>query len=145
MAAENACARRSLPDSYARHRGKKLRARAEFVEQLHTRPLYYCVSWSVVPSQSRAAKRSKQSRLNAPALSSLIQMAVAGRYRAIGFCNLTSETDFVIIEWTSAAYLLINSIQETMLERVRRWLRWRILSSPTIKRCGRRRSDKLRR
>jgi len=98
------------------HRGKKLRARREFVEQLHTN---HCITVFPESVVHRIIGREKVEAVEIERAGAIkpFQMAVQGVIVRIGFAP-NSELFRDQLELDERGYLLINSIQETMLENV---------------------------
>jgi len=98
------------------HRGKKLRARREFVEQLLTN---HCITVFPESVVHRIIGREKVEAVEIERAGAIkpFQMAVQGVIVRIGFAP-NSELFRDQLELDERGYLLINSIQETMLENV---------------------------
>ena len=98
------------------HRGKKLRARREFAEQLHTNHCITVFSESVVHRiighESVEAVEIERAGAIKP-----FQMAVQGVIVRIGF-EPNSELFRDQLKMDKDGYVLINGLQETMLENI---------------------------
>ena len=98
------------------HRGKKLRARREFAEQLHTNHCITVFPESVVHriigrEQIEAVEIERSGAIKP------FQMAVQGVIVRIGFAP-NSELFREQLKMDESGYVLINGVQETMLENV---------------------------
>jgi thioredoxin reductase (NADPH) len=98
------------------HRGKKLRARREFAEQLHTN---HCITvfpesvvHRIIGREHIEAVEIERSGAIKP-----FQMAVQGVIVRIGFAP-NSELFREQLKMDEGGYVLINGVQETMLENV---------------------------
>ena len=98
------------------HRGRKLRARREFTEQLHTNHRITVFSESVV---HRIIGREKVEAVEIERAGAIkpFQMAVQGVILRIGFAPNT-ELFRDQLELDERGYVLINGVQETSLENV---------------------------
>ncbi len=98
------------------HRGRKLRARREFTEQLHTNHRITVFSESVV---HRIIGREKVEAVEIERAGAIkpFQMAVQGVIVRIGFAPNT-ELFRDQLELDERGYVLINGVQETSLENV---------------------------
>ena len=116
-AAENALSFAEIcPTVTLVHRGKKLRARAEFTEQLHTNHCITVFSESVV-HRIIGHERVEAVEIERAGAIKPFQMAVQGVIVRIGFAP-NSELFHDQLELDSRGYVLINGVQETMLENV---------------------------
>src|SRR5882762_6533394 len=98
------------------HRGKKLRARREFTEQLHTN---HCITVFPESVVHRIIGREKVEAVEIERAGAIkpFQMAVQGVIVRIGFAP-NSELFRDQLELDERGYLLINSIQETTVTNV---------------------------
>jgi thioredoxin reductase (NADPH) len=98
------------------HRGKKLRARREFAEQLHTNHCITVFHESVV-HRIIGHERIEAVEIERAGAIKPFQMAVQGVIVRIGFAP-NSELFRDELKMDESGYVLINGVQETMLENV---------------------------